>query len=251
MLMVLAIIGLLTGLTLPFLKGLSRSNTIGSAARQLLDDVSYARHKAIASHTTVFMVFVPPADQAEANIYLPLQQSLPKQWTSLVTGQATSYSFFTRRSLGEQPGEQNPNYVTKWYSLPQGTFIPEYKFYSPQPTSIGPTNDPKIVTPFASSKAFPVPVTTMNGGVTNGTIAYLAFDYMGRLVYEDGTPTMRDEYIPVAQGSIFFTRDQNGGLIWDKADIQENPPGNSLVNYNLIHIDALTGRAKIEQVELK
>ena len=252
MLMVLAIIGLLTGLTLPFLKGLSRSNTIGAAARQLLDDVEYARHRAIAGHTTVFMIFLPPVNANEAAVYSPLNtpndpQYHPKQWTNLLTGQGTSYAFLSRRGIGEQPGEHNTNYLTKWFSLPQGTFIPEYKFFSAQPTVVGTNADPKVITPFRVSTGFHVPSAD---GIIGGTNAYIAFDYQGRLVNEYGEPQLEGEYIPVAQGSIFFERDPNtGGLVWSKADIRENPPNNSLVNFNLIHIDGLTGRARIKQVE--
>jgi hypothetical protein len=120
-------------------------------------------------------------------------------------------------------------------------------------TTVGPTNRPaeqKEVYPFLRSTSFPVPVTVTNGGVPNTSIPYIAFDYLGRLVDENGVPTLRDEYIPVAQGSIFFARDPSGNPTWGLADIRENPPGSSKVSYNLIHIDALTGRAKIEQLEL-
>ena len=60
MLMVIAIIGLLAVIALPSMKGISGSNIIAAADRQLLDDISLARHKAITSRTTVHIVFVPP-----------------------------------------------------------------------------------------------------------------------------------------------------------------------------------------------
>ena len=59
MLMVIVIIGLLTTIGLPAIKGMTKSNVMIAANRQLLDDLAYARQRAIADHTTVFMVFVP------------------------------------------------------------------------------------------------------------------------------------------------------------------------------------------------
>jgi hypothetical protein len=242
MLMVIAIIGLLTAMSLPFMKGINKSNLMASATRQLLDDVGYARHRAIAGHTTVYMLFIPPANGGD---YSSLTD---EQRRTLVTGQATTYSYFTKRSLGEQPGESNPDYITKWYTLPQGTFIPKYKFTTL--TSVGPTGQQIPIDPFTYSTTFPVPASIDDGGVAGNPIPYIAFDYMGRLVDESGNPKLQGEYIPVAQGSIFYQRDAGGNLAWASADIQENPPDNSLVNYNVIHIDGLTGRAKVEQLEL-
>ncbi len=59
MLVVIAILGMLTALSLPYMKGINASNTMQSATRQLLDDIGFARHRAVSGHTTVYMVFVP------------------------------------------------------------------------------------------------------------------------------------------------------------------------------------------------
>jgi prepilin-type N-terminal cleavage/methylation domain-containing protein len=59
MLVVISILGILAGLTVPALKNLGKSNAAASASRQLLDAVGHARQLAIANRTTVYMVFVP------------------------------------------------------------------------------------------------------------------------------------------------------------------------------------------------
>src|SRR5688572_11526270 len=61
LLVVLAIIGLLTAVSIPALKGIGQANTMSSATRQLLNDLSLARQRAIANRTTVHVVFVPLA----------------------------------------------------------------------------------------------------------------------------------------------------------------------------------------------
>src|SRR3954471_9135967 len=60
MLLVITIIGLLAGIGLPHLKGWGESNAMTSATRQLMDDLSLARLKAINSRSTVYVVFISP-----------------------------------------------------------------------------------------------------------------------------------------------------------------------------------------------
>ncbi len=79
----------------------------------------------------------------------------------------------------------------------------------------------------------------------------IAFDYQGRLVGSDGETLLdQDEIIPLAQGSIFYGRTGTGELDWNP-DIRENPPGNSTNNFNRVRIDRLTGRARVERLEIK
>jgi hypothetical protein len=64
--------------------------------------------------------------------------------------------------------------------------------------------------------------------------------------------TQRDEYIPLARGSIFYSRDPvTGNYVNQPADVQENPLNNSVVSSNVIHIEWLTGRAKVERQEVQ
>jgi len=63
----------------------------------------------------------------------------------------------------------------------------------------------------------------------------------------------RDEYIPLAKGSISLGRDiATKTLTFDPPDVMEMPPGNSASSaYNIIHIDRLTGRAVLEFQKLQ
>src|ERR1700739_94744 len=60
LLVVIVIIGLLATIGLPAIRGMTKSNAMVAADRQLLDDIAYARRLAIANHTSIYMVFVPP-----------------------------------------------------------------------------------------------------------------------------------------------------------------------------------------------
>jgi hypothetical protein len=61
----------------------------------------------------------------------------------------------------------------------------------------------------------------------------------------------RDEYIPLARGTVVHSRDPQT-RVTRKAlpELVENPPGNSTNAFNLIHIDRLTGRARLIQQEI-
>jgi len=227
LLVVLAIIGLLAAISLPNIKGMLRSNVAASANRQLLDDLAQARLKAISSRSTVYLVFVPPAawnPTWDVDAVPPLTAT---EKDRILTGQFTSYALFTRRQVGEQPGRENPRYLTGLKTLPEGSFIASTKFIAADPTAF-PTD------------TFPFPTARHPD---NFKMPFLAFDYQGRLI------TGKDEVIPVAQGSIFLDRDVNG-LVWPGApDVRESPPGNS--TNNLVVIDWLTGRARILRPEIQ
>src|SRR4249920_3013386 len=60
LLVVLAIIGILTAVALPSMKGLQKSNVMTAASQQLVDDIGLARQYAIKERTTVHLLFVPP-----------------------------------------------------------------------------------------------------------------------------------------------------------------------------------------------
>ena len=236
LLVVLGIIGMLTALSLPFMKGINRSSNMSSATRQMLDDLEYARHRAISGRTTVYMIFMPPVYQSEAGLYGGLQGTQPTQWTNLLTGQQVSYAFYTERGVGEQPGQLNRRYLGKWYSLPQGIFIPDFKFTGPARGDIR---------PFQLSQKIPIPTLE---GVEGGAVPFIAFNHLGQL-WDVATKDVRadPEVIPLSQGSIFLARDSNG-LLWDQPDIQETPPNN--YTNNLIYVDPLTGRARLVQPTL-
>src|SRR5438477_1236413 len=126
LLVVMAIIGLLAAIALPALKGFGKGTGMAGAQRQLLQDLGLARLSAINGRTTVYMIFVPTN-----MVNLPWKNFSTKnlmQLTNLVSGQYTTYALLTRRTLGDQPGRENPRYITDWRSLPQGILIATNKF---------------------------------------------------------------------------------------------------------------------------
>ena len=229
LLVVIAIIGLLMAVGIPAFKGFGKSNAIAAADRQLLDDLAFARQRAIADHTTVYLVFLPPANSTFAATFTGAQHS---QITNLLHQQYASYAFFVERSVGDQPGVATSRYLTSWKTLPEGIFIAVNKFFT-NTYSSGVTN--------FEFRSFPFPA------VTNGDIPmpYLAFNHLGQL--SGGGRENGSEVIPLARGSIFYDANLN-------ADVLEIPPGNSATNSSMWHhvrIDGLTGRARVEQQEVQ
>jgi len=122
LLVVLAIIGIMAGMTLPHLRGFTKSNNMSAATRQLQDDIAYARQRAIANRSIVYMVFVPP---------LPWTYLSPQNLNTLSTatlgtlvqGQYRGYALVSLRTVGDQPGQGHPSYITDWRMLPTGVYI--------------------------------------------------------------------------------------------------------------------------------
>jgi prepilin-type N-terminal cleavage/methylation domain-containing protein len=239
LLVVIAIIGVLAAIGLPAMRGMTRSNAITAANRQFLDDLALARQTAIAGHTTVYVVFVPTnVTSVSTNTIGP---PLYKELTNLYTAQYNTYALLAVRQVGEQPGRATPKYLTGWRTLPNGVFIAPAKFTaSYPPAGAG----------FYLVGNLPFPVATNFPPVLR--LPCITFNYLGQLASpfpnpgnpQPGGTLDNDEYIPLARGSIFY--DPN--FI---PDFQENPPGNSVNNSNVIYINALTGRAKVLQPQLQ
>src|SRR5688572_23019639 len=121
LLVVMAIIGVLAAIGLPAMRGIGAGNDVSAAIRQLMDDLSYARLKAMNERTTVYVVFMSPQILQPNPAWSSLEQK--KEVARHARLQFTSYALFTRRSLGDQPGADRPRYITDWRTLPQGTFI--------------------------------------------------------------------------------------------------------------------------------
>ncbi|MBI3414416.1 MAG: prepilin-type N-terminal cleavage/methylation domain-containing protein [Verrucomicrobia bacterium] len=230
LLVVIGIIGLLAAIGLPALRGLMGGNAVDIAKRQLIDDLTLARQRAMNERTTVFVLFVPP-EVAQLRV------------TKLYNHQLTSYALFTRRSVGEQPGMVRPRYLTEWRHLPDGVFIPEFKYGL---SSLLLTND--------FFRALPVTNVSYFAGPKNATLLvsnnipyrYLAFNAQGQLetpAARDANIGKHDEIIPLAKGSIFYNT--NNGTV----DAQETPRGN--FSNNWIRVSALTGRARGFQPDIR
>ncbi len=252
LLVVIAVAGILAALAVPAIKEFGRSNQQVAATRVVLNGVARARQLAIANRTTVYMVFLPNGYLTQVDAFNSLPPAYQAQALKLAAGQGRAYALISLRSIGAQPGQYRPQYLSEWTTLPQGWIIAPSKFGSrllaPLNYSIGSggflvsgfqrtTDDAAnpVRVPFPSADA-PLPPAG-----SEWMLPYLAFDYQGQLVSGE------DEFIPLARGVIDPAMDAAGKFTAAAASIEESPPGNSLDVVNLIHIDWLTGRSKLEE----
>jgi type II secretory pathway pseudopilin PulG len=251
LLVVIAIMGILAAVALPKIGAFGKSNATVSATRQLLDDISLARSMAVSRRSDVYMVFIPPMqwlNESGGNYDLSLLNDADRTVaTRLLAGQYTTYALYAERTVGDQPGRNSPRYLTPWKTLPQGAFIATNKFVKPANPQTHKNNNDGISA--FEYIAVPFPQATNSVRVQ---LPCIVFSSRGQLT------TTRDdggETIPLARGSIFYPRDVNGQVASPfTADVAENPPNNSRTNtsmWNWIHIDALTGRARVERQEIQ
>src|SRR5204863_9333530 len=98
LLVVMAIIGVLATIGLPAIKGFGKGTGMAGAQRQLLDDLAFARLRAISGRTTIYMVFVPPgimahfADFNQVRFTSADRDRWSRQLTNLITAQSTAYA---------------------------------------------------------------------------------------------------------------------------------------------------------------
>ena len=267
LMVVIGIIALLAAITVPAIGNMKRSDAMLAAARQLQDDVGRARQLAISKHTTVFMVFVPQAFFSDAaytstiNALPPaLQAQERSKGTSLLNKQLTGYCFVTLRSVGDQPGQGMPDYIGPWRTLPEGTFIATNKFQLASASFMSITDPPSVpsanaertyeIYGFSWTNGIPFPSEeSFRPGGVYVSLPYLAFNYLGQLV---SGPAGKDEYLPIARGTVSQPRHPQTKLpVQGLPILREDPPGNSTNAFNLIHIDRLTGRARLIQPEIR
>ena len=269
MMVVIVIIGLLAALSAPMLKNFRQGDTSLAATRQMLDALARARQLAISQRTTVYMVFVPTNywnDPAYlGNVVRTFADQLAA--TNLADRILTSYSFVAMRNVGDQPGQGTPRYLSTWQTLPDGMFLAQDKFTLSPASNFYLTNLYTLsgfkVFGFNVTTNIPFPLaetTPLNAPPPPAgpypLLPYVAFNYLGQLTTEQLTPlpSSQDEFIPLAQGVVSVPRDQYKLpilLSTGAVTVQESPPGNSTNGYNLIHVDATTGRARVEHREIK
>jgi type II secretory pathway pseudopilin PulG len=262
MLTVLAIMGILAALVVPVLKNVGHADATLTAGQQMLGDIGRARQLAMSQRTTVYVVFLPEGFWTSLS---PAQLAMPAT-TNLAGDQLTGYAFIAYGATGDQPGQHLWHYLTPWQSLPDGTFIPLWKFSQATPpfTFTDPiaTSKSFSISPFDSTNGIPFPTETNNpADSSNLFLPYLAFNYLGQLISsgKDSDPAGNGQDIPLARGGVspafdpatrtFVLSQTNtpAGL----PQVVEVPPGNSTNAYNLIHIDPLTGRATLEQPKIQ
>ena len=225
-----------------------------SATRQLLDDVALARQRAMVNRSTVYMVFVPPMFWTNA----AYQYVAPnRQETNLLMHQYAAYALVSLGSIGDQPGQHNPRYVTDWRFLPDGVFIAPFQFGMTNnlsaPNSItniytsntlsGTVNLNTIYAWNTVTVPFPaLPYSITQSNSANMALPCIAFSPQGGLAVQ-----YTNQYIVLARGSIFYPTDTNGAPMFAPPNLVETPPGNDVNNPNLLQIDWLTGRTTLVQ----
>ena len=246
LLVVLAIIGLILALSLPSFRGMNEGRSMEGATRQLLQDLAYARQAAIATRSTVAVVFVPPEVLTETDPSIPSLRSQERTNVMDLQGAAlTTYALVTYRQAGDQPGNHSFRYLTPWRVLPEKTFVAESAFIDGAPFGLflrADTADKNVRFPRSDSQF-------------TWFLPYVAFSPQGQcLRLNPGlsgiapNSNSEDVYIPLANGVISYGRD-NAGLVvgWTA---QEIPPKNSVTASNVIRIDWLTGRAKLIRADV-
>jgi prepilin-type N-terminal cleavage/methylation domain-containing protein len=269
LLVVISILGILAALSVPALKNLGKSNITTSASRQLLDDVARARQLAISQHTTVYMVFV------KTNFWMVPSFGFPSPWwlkltaaqqtaaTNLCDKQLTGYTFISLRSVGDQPGQGTTHYLAPWQNLPDGTFIASQKFQASNSPPLTPfyisAYNPNIpIYGFSTANIFRFPTEDSPSPSSVNPppyLPYIAFNYLGQLSLDGQTIASRDEYIPLAQGTVSpainsatktFTISSGSSASFSETPSGNSGIGNNNLSYNIVHIDRLTGRATLE-----
>jgi prepilin-type N-terminal cleavage/methylation domain-containing protein len=235
MLVVLVIIGILAALALPHIRGNLESRAIDAASRQVLEDLSFARQKAISQRSTVAVVFIPK-DVIGLNYNSPIFGNDERDAVKrLQSGAYTEYAIYAFRRVGEQPGQRSSGYITEWKILPEKTFFASNQF------DFGTLRRDKFPFPFSSS-------------VNSADLPYIAFDSEGRSIevkspLTGGGIPGEDVDLEIARGAILFVRKADGAIDDTSFQMQEIPPFNA--TQNVVHVDALTGRAKWIKAELK
>lgn len=248
LLIVIGIIGILAAIALPSMRGLTKSNVMTAASRQLADDLAYARQLALKERTVVHVIFVPREISTAGYEPSPTSERDRKVWTNLLAHPYTSYAIFAERTVGDQPGQANPRYLTAWKTLPDGVFIAPWEFVDLLAVNPGLWNngDPTDLPFKFGNLLFPT------SGGNPKLVPHVTFDANGSLLVKDSAGQRivgRDEVINLATGSVLYQRDA-AGLIADY-DVRESPVGNSTNNFNRIRIDGLTGRARVERPSIQ
>lgn len=249
--MVIAVIGIVAAMSIPALKNMSKSDAVAAATRQMLDDVARARQFAISQRTTVYMVFLPNGFWTSTALTSAADVNAI---SNLLSKQFVGYNFISLRNVGDQPGVNHPRYLDEWRALPEGMFIPEWKFLLPTANSLRIYDPPPPLAStqwydvygftYTNSLPFPRADTPSPSGLYT-QLPYIAFNNLGQLVSD------RDqEIIPLARGTVTEPLNKDKQPYRNFATTEEKPPGNSTNAFTLIVIDRLTGRAHVESQKI-
>lgn len=258
LLVVIGIIGILAATAVPAIRSLTSSNTVVAGHRQILGDLAYARQLAISSRQTVYFVLLPEFaksdvfTRAASGLLTAEEQRLAKQqMTNLLSSQYTGYALFGRRTVGDQPGGGYARYLMEWRNLPDGMLFSGTNFVGLPPirATAVPTNRPLPLMNIPFPRVYTGDPRGTDSRFPALTVPYIAFDPSGRITYDGAErPYGPEEYLSLARGSIFYPRDSAGRLAPNRSlDVVFAPPGAR----ELVRVNGLTGRARIEQPEVR
>jgi type II secretory pathway pseudopilin PulG len=240
LLVVMLIIGILASITVPAMKGMGQANRTAAVQRQILDDLAFARLRAINDRAPVYMVFTP------INLVDAFRDNLTpreaQQLTNLMGSHYTAYALVSTRTVGDQPGRPTPRYLTEWKSLPDGVLFAPYKFLG---------NYPNVADEYVRTLPLP-PLPFPGARSAYFNLPSIGFNSQGQLI------SQRDEVLALARGSVFNRRNPDGTLALREPDVQLIPPPKPNLNprtqtntYQFVRINWLTGRAKVELPEIR
>ena len=253
LLVVVAIIGLLASITLPALRGIGKSSALTGTNRQLLDDLALARLLAINHRTTVYFAFLTP--KILDNQIISLIKAHPRYneeqkevmrdqvrglWSLVYSG----YAIYAKRTVGSQPGNSTPQYLTDWKSLPDGVLFDPAKL--PITIPANPTNPDPLSRPHKPERRLNFPDAD---GISQW-LPVIEFNAQGQL--DSG----RDEFLTFVQGVIEFNRDSDGEIapFGSPNDLQQSliytSQNEGQPQRHHIRINWLTGRARMVRPEI-
>lgn len=264
MLVVIGIIALIAGLAAPAMK--TKSIAMDAGHRQLADDLNRARQLAISTRSTVYVLFMPLINPSFTVTNLTQSQK-----DILASRQARGYAIFARRTVGGQPGKEEPRYLSEWKELPDGVFISTNKFA----TSDAGFSADFLPMDFLEDKFNPTVQLPAVIGSTYKRIPYIAYDANGALTLSENgdvrrNPRSRDDWrysvgkravIPLMAGSVSPARIISGNkrvYDWQAPSVLLKPPFDPNANYfNLTNyikrvvVESLSGRARVEGGEIQ
>ncbi len=265
LLAVIAIIGILASLAAPILSRFGAGDKLSAGGRQMLDDLAFARSKAMATRSTVYVVFLPNTINSNFinTAALPYATNyLDRVALTNLSGMVFSgYALYAERSVGDQPGTYAPRYLTKWKELPPGVSLHEEQFYQVYATARTNFISGQYVEQFPY-RPFPFPNADSGWSIS---LPYLAFNPMGQLV---GGANFRVQVTEAFLGRPRDAANQNQ-LVFGPSTFRADAPNQVLLewetrglaegvnytNYTIyaheIEINWLTGRGKFLQPQIQ
>jgi prepilin-type N-terminal cleavage/methylation domain-containing protein len=240
LMVVMVIIAILASIAVPAMKGLGQANRSAAAHRQVLDDLSLARLRAINDRSPVYMVFAPPG-LLDA-FQLPRTAAEMRQLTNLLASAYSAYALVSTRTVGDQPGRPTQRYLTEWRTLPDGMLFAPYKL------GTNAFNHPNEYTRTLGLQLLRFPSARSDYFI----LPCIGFNAQGQLINQ------RDEVLTLAKGSVFPARNKDGSIARQMPDVQldpqinpNSPPVTQTNTYQFVRVNWLTGRARVEIPEFR